>query len=65
MAKILVLAEALYKNESDAPVELMIPAGSTAIVHYDQRRFSYRVRSTQAEPASVVLQSQEELEQVF
>jgi len=65
MAKIPVLSEALYKNESEAPVELMIPTGSSVIVHYDQRRFSYHVRSTQAEPMSIVLQPQEELEQVF
>jgi len=65
MAKIPVLAEALYKNESDAPVELMIPVGSSVLVHYDERRFSYRVDSSPAEPMSVVLQPQEELEQVF
>jgi len=64
MAKPQILREAHLKNESDQPIEILIPVDEKVRVHYDQDRFSYEVSSSQREQASVVLQPGDRLEQL-
>jgi hypothetical protein len=61
--KPVVLRESHFKNQSDEPVEFMIPVNERVRVRYDQDRFSYVVESTEAEQQSVVLMPGESLEQ--
>lgn len=64
MAKIQVLQDAFFANDSDVEIELLIPAGEKVRVFYDQDRFSYDVASFENEPVSVVIYPGERLEQL-
>lgn len=60
--KIQILQEALFHNSSEEPIELMVPVGEKARVHFDQGRFSFEVKSSEREPASVILQPGDRVE---
>lgn len=58
-----VLRESHFKNQSDEPVEFLIPVNERVRVRHDQDRFSYVVESSEDEQQSVVLVPGDSLEQ--
>jgi len=56
MAKLQVLNEDYFKNESDRSVELLIPADQKVEVFFDQGFRSYSVESPEGAQESVVLE---------
>lgn len=61
-SKIPFLQESIFRNLSDQPIELMIPADERVRVSYDNDRFSYEVHSPAEAMESIVLHPNELVE---